>query len=91
MIGNLLPCCGNCNEKKGNKDWEAFLKQKGNSNKKIRILKKYFKKYLPAKINPEKLCPRESKQLDNIKSKIFKLFKKADKIAVKVKGKITKH
>jgi hypothetical protein len=31
-LGNLVPCCKPCNSEKGNKHWDAFLRQKGPQN-----------------------------------------------------------
>src|SRR5688500_8882640 len=28
QIGNLIPCCKDCNSKKGSKDWRVFVEQK---------------------------------------------------------------
>lgn len=90
VIGNLLPCCKNCNSKKGNKNWETFLKENNgnNTDEKIRMIKRYFEKNHLKKVNPKKICPKESKDLSHIKDQIFKLCKKADKIAAIVRKKI---
>ncbi len=93
VIGNLLPCCKKCNSEKGNRDWEDFLKGKNGTNAtaKINVLKRYFHKYLPAKVDYEAikaLCPKEIDQLELIKDKIFTLCKKADAVAEKIRTKI---
>jgi len=93
VIGNLLPCCKKCNSEKGNRDWEDFIKIKNgdNSTAKINMLKQYFEKYLPKKVDYEEIedvCPTEIRQLDLIKNKIMELFKEADTIAEKVREKI---
>ena len=30
VLGNLVPCCKDCNSKKGNKNWKDFLREKPN-------------------------------------------------------------
>ncbi len=93
VIGNLLPCCKKCNSEKGNKDWEGFIKIKNgdNSAAKVNMLKQYFKKYLPKKVDYKEIkavCPVEIDQLDLIKDKIIELFKEADVIAEKLRERI---
>lgn len=87
VIGNLLPCCKNCNSKKGNRDWKYFLEKKGGDkvNEKIKMLNNYFKKNHLKKIDYNKICPKEIEKLDNIRYKIFKLFEDADKISKKIR------
>jgi len=45
-IGNLLPCCKQCNSSKGNKDWRGFvtkgLEDKSQRTAKINQLEKFF-------------------------------------------------
>jgi 5-methylcytosine-specific restriction endonuclease McrA len=88
VIGNLVPCCRNCNFKKGNKNWKIFLNQKSNSIKRIKVLSKYFSKYLKVVriYNPRKDV--NFIKLSRIKNEIFRLMQKADVIAVKIKQKI---
>jgi endonuclease I len=95
VIGNLLPCCKKCNSKKGNKHWEEFLNKKNKSNAalavKVEILKRYFEKYLPEKVDYERIksiCPVEIKRLESIKTKIIRSIKEADTIAERVRRKI---
>lgn len=93
VIGNLLPCCKKCNSEKGNRDWESFIKRKNGVNftSKVNMLKQYFEKYLPKKVDYEEIkdaCPAEIQQLQLIKDKIVGLFKEADTIAEKLREKI---
>jgi len=93
VIGNLLPCCKKCNSEKGNRCWEDFVKRKSKDNfsAKVNMLKQYFEKYLPKKIDYEEIkaaCPSEIHELHLIQDKIAELFREADVIAGKVRGKI---
>ncbi len=93
VVGNLLPCCKKCNAQKGNRDWEDFVKKKtpGNPAVKLRMLKQYFKKYLPKKFDYEDIkiiCPAEIDRLGLIKDKVTELFKEADEIADVIRKKV---
>ena len=35
VLGNLVPCCMNCNESKGNRDWSQFLKTRIHEEKRL--------------------------------------------------------
>src|SRR5207245_323792 len=45
VLGNLIPCCGDCNSEKGNKDWKMFLRSKipdnAKSETKIALIDRY--------------------------------------------------
>jgi endonuclease I len=95
-IGNLIPCCKECNSKKGNKDWRQYITKiypdETLRNNKIEKFEKYFQTYSNPKIEYVeiiKLCPDEIKQLNDIKQQIFNLMKEADKISEKVREKIS--
>ncbi|RZD16704.1 MAG: hypothetical protein EVJ46_00230 [Candidatus Acididesulfobacter guangdongensis] len=91
VIGNLVPCCKDCNSKKGNKNWRDFLKDKDEGDKKENIIKEYIKKYYPKKVSREeieKACSEEMYALDSLKENIIKLFKQADEIAESIRLKI---
>ena len=88
VVGNLVPCCKQCNSQKGNKKWFDFINTKPNSSKRVKILEDYFKKYPPSTTdysNIENICLNELNQLENIKEKIFKLMKEADIVATKIR------
>ena len=90
VVGNLVPCCKSCNSKKGNKNWKVFLSGMPNSENRIKLLSKYFNKYINVinyddiKINPD------YKKLNNIKNDIFRLMKKADILAFKIRSTLKK-
>ena len=92
VIGNLLPCCKECNSEKGNRDWKDFIRTKLDFDSRSKIISQYLSKYLPVMIDYDRIqriCPDEISNLENIKNKIFRLMEEADGIAVKVREKIT--
>jgi len=60
-IGNLVPCCGKCNQSKGNKDWKAWMRSTAalspmtrkveNLDERIRRLEEYEHWSTPTKID----------------------------------------
>src|SRR5512138_2546777 len=88
-IGNLLPCCKQCNSSKGNKNWREFLavrladEQKRTA--KTAQLEQYFNRYLDGyhlgHDEIEKLCPEDMKELQKARDEIIILMHQADKLA----------
>lgn len=92
QIGNLVPCCKQCNSKKGSKDYQIFIEEntkiKKNKNLLINLLSSYQEKYT-TKLDFEKLkLSQEYKDFIIIKEEIFKLMEKADLIAKKIRDKV---
>ena len=98
-IGNLLPCCKQCNSSKGNKNWREFvsvrIKDETQRTEKISQLERYFSLYLENRYlghdEIERLCPDEICQLNEAHDKIIALMEHSDKIAVVLREKIKKH
>ena len=90
-IGNLVPCCRNCNSKKGSKDWQQFIQfQIEDEQKRLGIearLRMYLERY--AKLVDvsmiKKEMPQEWAKYIELKDQIFELMKEADKIAEKIR------
>jgi hypothetical protein len=86
QIGNLVPCCGPCNSKKGAKDWEIHLK--GQSTEQVfevrrKVIADYAGKYA-AVVDPERalnLHPDDWKRFIEIRDQILSLMREADEIA----------
>lgn len=80
--GNLVPCCKDCNSKKGNKDW-AIANESINANnpeqktKVNRVISSHIKKYPP---NGRLVSDDQKKKVSGIKEKILKLMKDADNV-----------
>jgi len=99
-IANLVPCCGKCNQSKGNKNWEEWIvssakkspKSRGikGLDKKIEKIKKYEKQTCPIKIEDfEAIVGKElwSKHLENYTT-IIELMKDCQKISNEIKEKL---
>ncbi len=93
QLGNLVPCCKDCNSKKGNKEWKAFLISKRPSElTKPYIIKKIeayiksnttqFENLLDVDIN------REIKKLDKLKDQVLELLKLGDDQAKVIRDKL---
>ncbi|MGH7887714.1 MAG: hypothetical protein ACREPG_07600 [Candidatus Binatia bacterium] len=88
-IGNLLPCCKQCNSKKGNKNWRVFLAHMKMTDakcleKESRITA-YIEKYGAKDIIPEHLA--EYQELQQIRQQVLELLAKADHLAAVVRSK----
>jgi 5-methylcytosine-specific restriction endonuclease McrA len=91
QLGNLVPCCKECNSRKGAKDWEAFLKnvlsEQTAFEERCNLITSYRDRYVD-RINPASLaekCPEDWNRYCEIKSHIINLMKEADDIAEKLR------
>lgn len=94
-IGNLLPCCKECNSKKGNQDWRQFISKiiidETKRLAKIKQLQSYFDHYLKPRFGQDEisnLCPDEMKEFQEVKKNIFLLMARADEIAEDIRKKV---
>lgn len=97
VLGNLLPSCKKCNSEKGNRDWESFINNKISTPsvkyKKIAILKKYLKEFLPKRYGYNEIretCYNEFARYEKIKKEIAQKMTEADSVAEKIRNKIKK-
>lgn len=92
QIGNLIPCCRDCNSRKGSKDWQKFIESEVKDEQKRKELKARLSIYLehyakPVNIDKIKAeMPKEWTKYTNLKEKILELMKEADKIAEKIRS-----
>ena len=92
QIGNLVPCCKDCNSKKGSKEWQQFLeteiKDEQDRNLILRRLRLYLRYAKPIDIKKIKTeMPAEWQRYESIKDKILELMRQADKVADKIRNK----
>ena len=97
-VGNLLPCCRDCNSLKGNRELSSFLsgliEDHERLNAKLEKLKSHFDHYLPPKLAFDefrRICPDEMKQLQEAKNIILSEMSRADKIAEAIRKKVKEH
>lgn len=92
QIGNLVPCCRDCNSRKGSKDWEEFLQSGQVNDSDLETRKRMIKGYLSqhaVKIhldNAEAQVAPEWRRYAQIKQEILELMSEADAIAAKIRG-----
>jgi hypothetical protein len=92
ILNNLIPCCKQCNSKKGKKDWKDFL-EKEHLDKPDRI--KRIQKYI-SQDNTDLIhilntdCKKEMKELDKIKKQVMELLKQGDIQAKAIRIKLKK-
>lgn len=92
-ISNLLPCCKNCNSKKGNKDWRVFIEQSKidqlTKEKKTKLIEEYIKQNrVDIRDILTNECKDELKELNIIRDKIFELMKESDAKSKLIREKI---
>ena len=87
QIGNLVPCCKECNSKKGSKEFDRFIRESNRITKDkdelILLLKSYQNKFA-IEIDLERLrekSPIEYGEFIKKKEKIFRLMSEADVLA----------
>ncbi len=92
QLGNLVPCCRNCNSKKGAKGWDVFLKGVAPNEQtfaaKQRLIASHVDRY-SAPVNLKEVAermPDEWTRYCEIKREIFQLMAEADAIAARLRG-----
>jgi hypothetical protein len=96
QIGNLVPCCGPCNSKKGAKDWETYLGSESRETGLVdrrKVIAAYAGKYAVV-VDPKvvaNLRPDDWKRYVEIREQILSLMKEADKIAAGLQAAVLAH
>ncbi len=87
QLGNLVPCCGKCNSKKGAKHWHTYL---GDQEDKKRLIESYLNQFAsPVDLKEVKKQSQEDwARYQVIKSDILKLMKEADDVAGRLRDAI---
>lgn len=92
QINNLIPCCKTCNSKKGNKNWEIFLRKNYQSSSedlenRIQRIKNYIGNNnvnLLEKIKEQ--CPGLLQGFQSKKKQVLELLQEADEIATQIRN-----
>ena len=92
QLGNLVPCCRDCNSKKGAKGWEVYLRgvvpNRSAFEAKHSLISSYLDRYA-APVNLKRaaeMLPDDWKRYSEIKQEIFRLVAAADTIAARLRG-----
>jgi len=94
--GNLVPCCGPCNSKKGAKDWETYLGSESRETGLVdrrKVIAAYAGRYAVV-VDPKvvaNLRPDDWKRYVEIREQILSLMKEADKIAAGLQAAVLAH
>lgn len=93
-LGNLVPCCKLCNSRKGNKDWQQFLRSTihdtGKLSAKIERLQNHIECYGHARIDQkdmQALFPEDMAEFERIRQEILNLMERADRVAAEIRRK----
>lgn len=87
QIGNLVPCCKECNSKKGSKEFDRFITESNRITKdkeNLIILLQNYQKEFAKEIDLDRLRDRSPKEYDEFiktKEQIFRLMSEADELA----------
>jgi hypothetical protein len=91
QIGNLVPCCRDCNSRKGSRSWESFLEEAIPDSNQRRLVAERIDSYhsrFACKVNPQALMnemPEEWHRYEALKQQIFQLMQEADTLARKMR------
>lgn len=95
QVGNLVPCCKTCNEKKQGKPFREFVNRiiadPAKAEEKVKQLEEYQSRFA-RKIDLEGMnleFQPELRRLGEIKEEIFRLMKEADDLSAKVAIKLS--
>jgi hypothetical protein len=92
QIGNLAPCCRDCNSKKGAKGWDVHLRRvvpdQSAFEAKYSLISSYIDRYA-APVNLKRaaeMLPDDWMRYCEIKREIFRLMAEADTVATRLRG-----
>jgi hypothetical protein len=96
QIGNLVPCCKDCNSKKGGKDYKEFIKKEclneEEMRQKIEVLDNYSSEFTRHIVETlDEKCSAEMDEYRKVRSEIYRLMGEADKIASQIREKSQVH
>lgn len=86
QLGNLVPCCKTCNSKKGNRDWQNFLRSRVTDDEEYSLREQRIMSYLnhfatEIDLSRAKLHDVEWQRYSEIKRDILSLMREADLLA----------
>lgn len=91
QLGNLVPSCSRCNEKKGAKDWKEFVRSSEGSPQlaatKIEMLEAYLNRFA-ARVDLDRvkrMRPAEWRRYEEVRSEIDRLMTEADTLAASLR------
>lgn len=89
-VGNLLPCCKQCNSKKGNRGWDTYVmsREEAGATREVRIarIRRYLDELYTIDAIPSALP--EYVRLLEIRDDVLRLMKEADEVAAGIRKKM---
>lgn len=91
QIGNLVPCCRNCNSLKGNRNWRDFVHSTIADKEKRQQLERRLTLYVnefAVEIDLQRVrteCPAEWQRYIEIKQQVVNLMAEADSLAARLR------
>lgn len=92
QIGNLVPCCRDCNSRKGSRDWKLYLAEviadEYQRDQVAQQIHRYHERFARS-IDLEELLqslPEEWHRYETVKQQIFELMQEADTLARKLRN-----
>lgn len=81
-LNNLLPACRDCNSRRGNKPWAAWMTTEGFPPERVRIVRTYIRKFQPPAGRPagHAFRRKEKQRLRKIEADIIALLDEANGI-----------
>ena len=96
-VGNLVPACRPCNESRGSKAWESWMRAKHALDgqeaieKRVAVMRRFLKWRKPQRLDPRKSGdPELWREYDHVKQQIHELLKRAKEIADDLREDVTK-
>jgi len=96
QVGNLVPCCRECNSSKGNRDWRDFLRtaiSDGAARSRIESLLSAYLATFACEVDLSRMrteLPGEWEQYSRLKRQVIELLAEADAIAARLRVLSTK-
>ena len=86
QIGNLVPCCKECNSRKGNRDWRKFLRERNTDDADFMVREQRIVSYLSAFATAIDLTKAQDRDVEwqrynEIRHEILRLMREADQLA----------
>jgi len=84
-LSNLVPACGDCNSKKGNKEWQSWLRaSRPDCEERISRIERYVEfcgKAVRSMEDLKRVAPEQMEKYAAIRRQVLELLKEADKVA----------
>ena len=89
-LGNLVPACRDCNSKRGNRDWRAWLKDsRTDGDERIKRIDAYVAfsgQALRSREDLKRVAPGQMDRYAAVRSRVLELLKEADTLAGEIRS-----